>query len=135
MPKETEVPAAVPAVAVSVDELRAEVREKQIRVWKSNHVADLLIDFSKSLEVTLFEEKILTKLSRRSRFGFTSSSEQEVLVWSVKVRNGDRERKICYMAKGSAADAVTLVNMIEAAKAEYERAVRALKQAEDSVTL
>ena len=136
MLKDFDMPVAVPIVstAVSVDELRAQVREKRYFTWSFQDEPDLLVDFSETLDVTLFEEKIIADVPCRLAFGFTWFSVQEVQACSVKVRNGDRERKICYLAKGFTKNAITLKNKIEAAKAEYERAVRALRQAEESST-
>lgn len=132
MLKDFDLPVAVPTTAVSVDDLRAEVRKKQFRVWEFNYGPDLLVDFSKPLNVRLYKRSTTIKVPWSFPFGYFGYSMEPIDLWCVEVRNENHEQTFEYNAKGSSACAVTLANEVEEAKEKYERAVTALKQAQES---
>lgn len=128
MLKDMEFPIAVPLEGESststADALRAQVRKLRRKTWTFEHLPDLVVNFSKPLEVTLQRRFYCGEWLWGLLFG---SASQSATFWVVCIQIGDFKQEIYFNAEGGSDDAIKLMNEIEEAKEKYERAVRDLK--------
>lgn len=134
MLKDVEFPITVPVESGSststAEALHAKVRKLRLKTIEFTNRADIIVDFSRPLKVTLYTEYSLENCCC-CLFIKLNCCAPRLISWNVQVRNGDHTQVVCF-DPDCGKDAEELVREITEAQVKYESAVRDLKAFEDA---